>query len=216
MIWGFDEDHRKKMIQAHQMSDPFFHIDHAYVKRGYENGNFRVNFKHFHQTGLLDVPGDRVSMAKKRIQDWNRTGRNVVVIIPSETVLSVIHAWRGGPATVRDWTRQTEETLRKHTDRPIVMKKKGPGLDGFLREAWAVVSLSSVSEVEAALKGIPVFTSPDSPASPVSLKDLSLIEQPIYPDREAWLRSLGYSQFNVSEMKNGKVASILKDIYGLL
>ena len=39
---------------------------------------------------------------------------------------------------------------------------------------------------------------------PVSLDDLSLIEDPLYPgDRQAWIDSLLANQFTMTEIKNG-------------
>ncbi len=210
MFWGFDAEHLAKINICREKSFPWFHLDHAYFKRGYENGNFRINYCHFHQTKLLDVPADRLGLATKRLQDWKRTGSNVLVLVPSENISRLL-----GYKDSKDWVRQVTTKLRGYTDRPLVVKEKGPGLDGYLPNAWAAVSMSSVAEVECAIKGVPVFTLHDSPAAQVSEKDLSKIETPIYPDREPWLRSLSYSQFNVSELGSGKVASILKDIYGI-
>jgi len=57
--------------------------------------------------------------------------------------------------------------------------------------------------------GCPVFVDPDSAASLVGLTDLARIEQPIFPDREPWLRALSYSQFNEAELVDGTLWRLL-------
>lgn len=213
LLWGLSDPISYKLAKCMQEGWPCFHADHAYFKRGYEHGNFRVNFRHFHQTRLLDVPDDRSGLAKKRMEPWKKGGRDVVVIIPSESICNVIGLVTGKPITSNGWVDQTDKELRKHTDRPIVNKVKGPSILDYLRTAHAVVSLSSVAEVESALRGIPVFVSEYSPAQQVGERDLSKIETPIYPDRDQWLRTLSYSQFHVDEFNNGTAAAILKDLY---
>lgn len=210
LLWGFDEAHLQKMRECQRKGFPFIHMDHAYFKRGYENGLFRANFNHFHQTRLLDVPSDRSHLGRKRLQEWKTGGRHVVLILPSERICNYLTK-----TSQKNWQRVTFDEIRKHTDRPIVVKEKGPGLAGPLKNAWACVSLSSVAEVESVLAGVPVFVSQHSPACQVGLQDLSLIEKPISPDREMWLNTLGYSQFHVSEMADGTAASILRNLYGL-
>jgi hypothetical protein len=37
----------------------------------------------------------------------------------------------------------------------------------------------------------------------MGLIDLSLIESPIYPDRDKWLAHLAYCQFSFEEMRSG-------------
>ena len=62
-----------------------------------------------------------------------------------------------------------------------------------------MVTHSSNIAVEAAISGIPVFVSSTSACEPIGLTDFSKIESPIYPDREAWLAHLSYSQFYFEE-----------------
>jgi hypothetical protein len=192
LFMGFDaQDQIRKCLEGR----PFIYIDHAYFKRGYEHGNFRVIVNGFHQTGIRDVPGDRLKKFDVKVEPWKR-GRSVVVIEPSQNICRFLEV---SP----HWARETEELVKRHTDRPVRIKRKGPGLIGELRDCHAVVSLSSVAEVEAAKYGIPVFATRHSPASPIAWHDFTKIETPVYPDREAWLRTLSYSQWHVSEMADG-------------
>jgi hypothetical protein len=213
IFWGFDEPTLGKIIRCMKEKKPFLHLDHAYFKRGYENGNVRVNFGHFHQTQLLDVPDDRSRLAKKRLEPW-RVGRDVVIVAPSERICRVLYSLRGSPANAKDWCRWAERTIKQYTSRPVVIKDKGGSFLDAIRNAHAVVSLSSVAEVEAVVHGVPVFVTKDSPAAPVGELDWSKIETPAYPDREMWLRTLSYSQFHLSELTDGTTRTIVERLYG--
>ena len=76
-----------------------------------------------------------------------------------------------------------------------------------------MVSWHSMCAVEAIMNGVPSFTSPHSPASPVSLPlyNLDSIENPHMPDREQWLYSLLGAQFTKSEMQSGYAYNFLQD-----
>jgi hypothetical protein len=214
IFWGFGDPVEAKLIQCMKEGRPFIHMDHAYFKRGYEHGNVRLNFGHFHHTKLLDVPDDRSILAKKRLEDWRTGGRHIVIVAPSERICRVLSRMRDVPSNTKDWCRRAEEKIRKHTNRPIVVKDKGGSFLDAIRGAHAVVSLSSVAEVEAVVHGVPVFVTKDSPAAPVGELDWSRIEKPVYPDREMWLRTLAYSQFHLSELADGTTKTIVEQLYG--
>lgn len=213
VLWGFGDPTEGKIVRCMREKRPFLHLDHAYFKRGYEHGNVRVNFGHFHQTKILEVPDDRSLLARKRVELW-RKGRDVIVVVPSERICNVLAQLKGIHPNPKEWCRTTELELKKHTDRPIVRKEKGGSFLDAIKNAHAVVSLSSVAEVESVIHGVPVFVTEDSPAFPMSSGELSGIEEPIYPDRDMWLRSLSYSQFHLSELSDGKTIRTLERIYG--
>jgi hypothetical protein len=214
VFWGFSDQTSAKMARCMKEKRPFIHLDHAYFKRGYEHGNVRVNFGHFHQTRLMKVPDDRSALGKKRLEPWNNGGRHVVVISPSDSIVKVLRQMRDIPPTAKDWCRKMEIELRRHTQRPIVVKEKGGSILDVLRGAHAVVSLTSVAEVEAAVHGVPVFVSEDSPAFQLNSGDLSQIENPVYPDRSDWINTLSYSQFHLSELSDGTTKRIIEELYG--
>jgi hypothetical protein len=57
--------------------------------------------------------------------------------------------------------------------------------------------------------GCPVFVDPGSAAALVGKTDLNEIERPIYPERQAWLNSLAYSQFNEKELVDGTLWKLI-------
>ena len=80
-------------------------------------------------------------------------------------------------------------------------------------DVFALVTFNSVAAVESIFHGIPAFTlAPANAASPVSLQDLSKINEPYYPDSDklhAWGFHLAYGQFHTSELKTGKAMELL-------
>jgi predicted alpha/beta hydrolase family esterase len=213
VFWGFSDQTSAKMVRCMKEKRPFIHLDHAYFKRGYEHGNVRVNFGHFHQTGLLKVQGDRSGLGMKRLLPWQKEGKHIVIISPSDNIVKILRQMRDIPPSAKDWCRKMEIEVKTISKRPVVVKEKGGSILDVLMGAHAVVSLSSVAEVEAAVHGIPVFVSQDSPAYPMS-GELSQIENPVYPDRSDWINTLSYSQFHLSELSDGTARKIIEELYG--
>ena len=198
VYFGFD--YLPDLLKRREAGEPFVFMDHAYFDRGYENANFRVLLNSIHRTNTLD--GLSVDRKPKGEKEWHQGDKVFVIPVPPN-----IAEWHDA----HRWTTETIERLRQHTNREIVVKpKNGPPMRDLLRQAWAVVSHSSVAAVEAAYLGVPVFGPKTSPAYPVGLADLSKIEEPIKPDRDKWLRTLSYSQFSFNEIRNGKAWAVLK------
>lgn len=185
VFFGFD--YIPELRSCIELKTPFIFCDHAYWDRGYSNANFRIVLSDIHQTGLVSRPLTRLP----KLHPWKR-GKHVLVFPPSDTIAKTFGA--------QSWAAETVETLKRHTDRPVIVKRKQDGdLDSFLQDCHAVVGYATVASTDAVIRGIPAFCGPHCPATPIGLQDLSQIENPIYPDRAEWLRSLGSSQFNVSE-----------------
>jgi hypothetical protein len=160
-----------------------------------------------HVTWVNDYPNDRFKQLGVEVHDWQTGGDHILVCPSSPTMERFI----GQPG----WTEQTVATLKRYTDRPIKIRHKprargtsGPAAARVpfaedARNAHAVVTSVSMSAVEAACLGIPVFTHEQGPASPIALWDLSKIETPIRPDRTKWLNTLSYYQFTEKEIRQG-------------
>jgi len=135
---------------------------------------------------------DRVP--KVKIKDWRvGYGENVIVVHPAEKVRDVY--------PLDKWVNETMTTLKAHTDRKIILKRKGEGdFSEVLRNAWAVVCYGSVADVDAVRMGIPAFCGEHSPVWPVAQHDITLIETPIAVDRAKWLRSLAASEWALDEI----------------
>lgn len=176
-------------IKCRSLGIPYVYIDHGYFRRDFNLKYARFCVNNYHCTDWRDYE----ESPKTSVFDWKDYGEHVVVLPPSDYVAKVYGASK--------WLHETLEVLKKSTGRPIAVKRKHDGdLFSAIRNCWAVVSFGSVADVECALYGKPLFTSEFSPASPISLKDFTKIETPIYPEREKWIRSLYGCEWESTEM----------------
>jgi len=172
----------------------WIYFDHSYFQRGWHRGHFRCVRNGFHLTKLLDRPDDRFKKFGVEVEPWRKTGSEIVIIPPSAAQIAMYEN--------EDWLIKVESRLCEITDRPVTCKTtKVAPLRDFLSDAWAVVTFASVAGVEAALMGIPVFSTDQCPSFPVSAGELDDIETPTYADnRREWASSLAYASWSWDEM----------------
>lgn len=177
----------KIQIECRQQGIPYILIDHGYFHRCTNLTWARFCVNNYHctdwRTSDRQIP---------KASEW-RKGNHIVLLPPAPAIEPIYE--------VQDWVEKTVEELKQYTDRKIRIKKKGVGdFKHYLKDAHAVVSFGSVGEVEAALAGVPVFSSQFSPTVPIS-QPISEIESPKYPDRTEWMRSLAACEWHKDEMK---------------
>ena len=143
------------------------------------------------------------------------------------------------PTSQERWTTETIETIRKHTDRQIILRqhprcpirfknlpantilqlpKKIPNTyddyDFDVTRAYAVINWSSNPGIIAAMRGVPVFTSFSSLAWSVANLDVNKINNPDTPDRRQWLNDLAHTEWTTEEIATGepiaRLTSVLK------
>lgn len=196
IIWGLLRG-SPEMIGEHMLrGQPFVYLDHGYFKRGHYSGHYRCTLNDFQQREVIERPDDRWRSLNVEMKPW-RQGREIVICPPSDHQCNVF-GWNG-------WLEGVFKALHSATDRTIRVRLKNdphPFIDA-IKTAHCVVTLNSIAAVEAVLEGVPVFVDPISAASPVGQTDLTMIESPVYPDREKWAHSLAYGQFTRVEMKEG-------------
>ncbi len=195
-----------KLKAAVQEGREFFYLDNVYfpvalaqkawrrtLGRALPNAGFRLIRNGFHVTKLQNVPDDRrKKLCREELKPW-RSGRDVIVIPPS-IYFQDIYGSHG-------WTDATVAKLQTQTDRPIRVKyQKSIALRDWLADAHCMVTYGSAACVESILSGVPVFAGPICPALPITAGDD--IEKPIYHDREPWLNSLAYAQWNLEELRD--------------
>lgn len=191
---------------------PFVYWDRGYwlrvfatwLPRGENGGMYRWHLNSFQMTQTRDVPDDRWEKNKAPVKPWARSGDHIVIAAPTRTYAKFHRC--------ENWIADTIDTLARHTKRQLVIRDKESqrSLQDDLRGAHALVTHGSNSAVEAAICGCPVFVHADSAAALIGKTDLKQIESPIYPDREKWLRSLAYSQFNETELVDGTLWRLLQ------
>ena len=186
----------------------------TWLPRGENGGYYRWHVNRYQMHSVRKVPADRwkalipgnsVDPREIVLHPWKPLGRHIVVAMPSPTY-SRSH---DGAET---WLGQTLRQLRSLTDRPIVVRDKESKkpLQDDLRGAHCLVAHGSMAAVESVILGCPVFVHPDSAAALVGRTDLSKIEDPIYPDRMAWLHSLAYCQFSEPELIDGTLWRLIE------
>lgn len=153
------------------------------------------------------------------------TNRREEILIATQHQKSL--QWKGMPS-MADWTAKTIENIRRHTDRPIVIRPHPrspmPGIEhefkGVSRQQpvkvqstydnfdinynyHAVVNHNSGPPILAAINGTPVITGESSLAYPVS-DVMENIENPKLPDsRLLWFTKLTHCEWTVEEIKQG-------------
>jgi hypothetical protein len=165
---------------------------------------------------IIERPGDRFKQFNKKFTPWKTNGRKILVAAPDEKPCRFYGVDKD------EWVNQTVEAIKQYTDRPVEVRERAPkridriandtlqqALD---RDVFALVTFNSVAAIESVFHGIPAFTLAPNAASPVSLQDLSKINEPYYADSDklyAWACHLAYGQFHTTELKNGQAMEML-------
>ena len=209
VVWGVLRQSDRIVAQAKAQGLYFFYIDHAYFDRGHGKA-YRITRNAYEAGPVRNCPSDRFSELAVEVRPWRQSGREIIVCPPTDYFMQA-HG-------CADWLETTLATLRSVTDRPVTVRvKPQPGevavpLGEALETAHALVTHSSNAAIEAVCMGTPVFVSAGSAAAPVGLTDLSQIESPTYPDREAWLAHLAYNQFSFDEIGDGRAWRMLLEL----
>ena len=146
--------------------------------------------------------------------------------------------WSMGGLDVMEWCNDTVRKIKKHTDRPIVIRthpgdtkrareyikrladktvmvSSKPNIIDDLKNAWCTITYNSSPGVASAIEGVPVFVTDPNPqisqAYDVANTDLSKIESPIMPDRQKWIEKISMCHFNFNDLKQGIAWNIIKD-----
>lgn len=165
---------------------------------------------------------------KLSLKDNRTTGNHILICMQRNG------GWSMGGVDVQDWAIQTINELRKHTDRPIVIRphpgdkashkylnpadatyklhglnitvSRNPNLKDDLINCWAVVNCNSSPVVGAAIEGYPIFvTDPDkSQCREIANLNLADIENPLLPDRQKWVERISMFHWNFDELKSGE------------
>lgn len=211
VFWGLANNNFALIKQHISLNIPFYFTDMPYWNRwigdNRDTCSWRIIPNALHCNWLKDYPADRFKKLNVSIKDW-RTNGNHILVCPSSNTMN-------GFYDISNWLNFTLQELKKYTDRPIKIRHKprangtsGPRVaavpfEDDLKNAWAVVTLSSIAGVEAACLGVPVFCSNFGPCAQLENTNLDNIESPKLVDRTKWLNTLAYYQYTEYELKNG-------------
>lgn len=179
----------------------------TWLPRGEDGGYYRWHVNAFQMNHIRDVPADRWHRLniENEVRPWNKNGKHIIVADTLPDYWNV----RGLPV---DWSHQTAEMLTNYTDRLIIVRDKETKVPLWeeLKDAHCLVAHGSIAAVESVIMGCPVFVDKESAASHMGKTDFTDIENPVYPDREKWLHSMAYCQFNEKELVDGTLWRLIE------
>lgn len=161
-----------------------------------------------------------------QVHPWRGSGNHILLCLQRNG------GWSMGNISAVDWAINTIAQLRQYTDRPIVIRHHpgdkhaveymkyfstnsqlknivvGNPVDTLvqnLKNCWAAVAHNSSPTVGAAIEGVPVFvTDPTrSQCRDIANTDLSQIENPLMPDRTAWLQRISQFHWSHADLTSG-------------
>jgi len=228
VFYGLYGKLRQAFVDYRRTGKKAVYIDLGYWKRtegGKLYGYHKIAVNSRHPTAYFQnrpYPEDRFNRLGVKIEPWKKEGRHILVAGMGAKAAEV-EGFRPN-----QWEEAAVREIRRYTDRPIVYRPKPSWnnptriegtifsgkeqrLEDVLADCHAVVSHHSNVCVDALCSGVPSFCW-HGVATALSLKELSLIESPIYPDgREQWAANIAYTQWRPDEMKSGAAWRYLKD-----
>jgi hypothetical protein len=215
---------------AEQAGRDYYFMETGYLGN-YRSANNETGRKVYHrieknamqQRRFLDVPDDRWQdlcrfNPELTYRGWRkRPGSKIMIIMSTEKPFEFYDLDRD------QWLAHTIDTIKQHSDRPIVIREKAGRADrnstdniydALNDDIWAVVTLNSIAAVEAIQVGIPSFSMAHTAASLITSNDLSLIDYPPQVDEDVvykWLSSIAYGQFTVDEILTGRAWNMVQE-----
>jgi len=209
----------KIMKQCWKDNRTFYYMDTGYFgNEGTWKFWHRIVKNNLQHTTIIERPNDRFKQFNKTIHPW-RYGRNILIAMPDEKPCKFYDT------TPEQWLADTVNTIKKYTDRPIVIRERSkqrtqrinePLEKALSNDVHALVTFNSNAATESVFYGVPVFTLAPNAAGPAGLQDLTQIETPYYPSndkRYAWACHLAYGQFHIKELKDGSAKQKLEEWY---
>lgn len=200
------------------------HATAVYIDLGYWHRRIRDRYDGYHKISVNSRHPTAYFQNKKHemgrfkrlnleIKPWVKEGRDILI-----AGMSAKAAAAEGLIPFH-WEQNAYKAIRGTTRRPVIYRPKpnctrarplhGAGFDkktplnAVLSNCHAIATHHSNVAVDALLRGVPAFCE-EGVALPMSLTDLSLIEDPYYPDNRAqWAADIAWTQFTPAEMAIG-------------
>jgi len=215
MFWGLVQNNQHWIREHQRHNVNWYFADMPYWHRWMDDGNkyyWRIVPNNLHVYWEEDRDSRRFDSFEIPISSWRKSGSYILICPSSETMTQYYTGM-----SVEKWIDKMKHDIDLYTKREIRVRYKprsrntsGPraaGEDTFAKsivDAWCVVTIASMSSVEAAIAGVPVVCDPKGPAAPIatSLQD---IENPRYVDRTKWVSTLAHYQYTEQEIRNGSI-----------
>ena len=208
---------RKQMAACREQNRDFYYIDTGYFGNARKKLFHRVTRNSMQNIGpVIERPADRYDATGISLTKF-RGGSKILLCPPSAKVMVYFNL------DLAEWMKETIETIKKYTDREIVVRLKKPRSERVHNDTMAMalsqdihcmVTFNSIAATESLLLGKPAFTLGPNAAQSLCLSDLSQIEKPYIPTLDEvhkWACHLAYCQFTEAEMRNGVAWRIVSE-----
>ena len=142
------------------------------------------------------------SMGTTDIQDWANT---VISTLRQYTDRPIRIRKHPGDKTSQEIIKPGHPKCRIKFSKTVTISENISLLDD-LKNCWAAINYNSSPVVGAAIEGIPIFVMDPakSQCAEIANTDLSMIENPIYKERQHWAERLSMFHWNFNELKSGE------------
>jgi hypothetical protein len=164
------------------------------------------------------------------LKPWRTQGEHILICLQRHG------GWSMGGLSVQTWLDQTITQIRQYSRKRQIVVRTHPGdkkiksilkiygkgvhlsvnerLSDDLRNAWATVVYNSSPSIASIIEGIPAFITDPNPQRSQSYKiantDLSRLENPEMPDRQAWIERISMCHWNFEELRSGDAWNFFK------
>lgn len=203
-FYGVVSDTKSAWIAAKEQGRDWYYIDNAMFDSTREV-YFRATRNRLQHTGIGHSDGKRFAALNIPIKPWRKTGGHILICPQSDQFMHTVVEYPGS------WLVDIVESLRKYTDRPLVIRPWTGNkrewyrtLPDDLVNCWAVVTHSSASAITAILSGIPAIVTAHDCIAKTMAGAVTQIEDPPMPDnRLEWAGVVADNQWTAEEFKKG-------------
>lgn len=159
------------------------------------------------------LQGDHILLCLQRDGGWSMAGFDVV----DWTLITLKHLRRHTDRPIRirphpgdkkagRYSANILSLCERHGIQGVTMSQPSTSLERDFKHCWALVNHNSSPAVGAAIEGIPIFvTDPDrSQARDICNRDLGQIENPLLPDRQAWIHRISQFHWSYDDLVTGR------------
>jgi hypothetical protein len=166
------------------------------------------------------------------LKPWRTNGNHILILCQRS------NGWNLFGVNQDRWLNKTITKIRKHSDRPIIIRmhpgdrgrfdfsnrivqeygskvtiSQSPNIVQDLHDCWCTVGYNSTPNVVSLIEGIPnIITDPDNCwGKDISGVKLNRIEKPHMPDREEWIHIIANIHWSNEEVRSGKLWSAIRN-----
>lgn len=157
--------------------------------------------------------GDHILICLQRNGGWSMRGLSVVDWL-NQTILQIRQYSRKRPIIVRAHPGDKKiKSMLRINHKNVYLSTNERLVDDF-KNCWATVVYNSSPSVASLIEGIPAFITDPHPEHSqtygIANTDLSKLENPDTPDRQAWVERLAMSHWNFEELRSGEAWQFFK------